>query len=239
MKYMGSKARIAKYIVPIIQKAIDESGYDYIEPFCGGCNIIDKIKTNKRIASDNNKYLIALWKHLLDNPLADYPEEISREEYNHVRLHKELYDDWYIGYVGFLASYNGRFFDGGYAKEIISKTGKVRNYYKEAKRNIMKQLPNLIGVEFLNKEYNELNPYHMVVYADPPYYNKTTYTTSQNFNYNYFWGIMREWSKDNIVFISEETAPEDFECIWKQEIIRTQDNKSRSKTIERLFKLRE
>ena len=38
MKYMGSKNRIAKYILPIILKDRLE-GQWYVEPFCGGCNI--------------------------------------------------------------------------------------------------------------------------------------------------------------------------------------------------------
>lgn len=50
---MGSKAKIAKFIVPIIQQKIDESGKKiYIEPFAGGCNVIDKVKAERRIASD-------------------------------------------------------------------------------------------------------------------------------------------------------------------------------------------
>lgn len=37
MKYMGSKIRIAKDIVPIIQKTIDDNNINtYIEPFVGG-----------------------------------------------------------------------------------------------------------------------------------------------------------------------------------------------------------
>ena len=37
IKYVGSKARIAKDIVPIIQKCIDENAVNrYIEPFVGG-----------------------------------------------------------------------------------------------------------------------------------------------------------------------------------------------------------
>lgn len=46
MKYMGSKSRIAKYIVPIIQKCIDDNGLEYyIEPFVGGgkCNRQDNL----------------------------------------------------------------------------------------------------------------------------------------------------------------------------------------------------
>ena len=45
MKYMGSKAKVARYIVPIIQEQIERSGYEtYLEPFCGGCNVIDKVE---------------------------------------------------------------------------------------------------------------------------------------------------------------------------------------------------
>lgn len=45
IKYMGSKSRIAKDIIPIIQKYIDDNEItSYIEPFCGGANVIDKIK---------------------------------------------------------------------------------------------------------------------------------------------------------------------------------------------------
>lgn len=35
MKYMGSKSRIAKYILPIILKDRKDGQY-YVEPFCGG-----------------------------------------------------------------------------------------------------------------------------------------------------------------------------------------------------------
>lgn len=65
MKYFGSKSRIAKYIVPILQKEIDENQIaTYLEPFCGGCNIVDKIKCERKIANDLNEYLIALFQHL-------------------------------------------------------------------------------------------------------------------------------------------------------------------------------
>lgn len=41
MVYMGSKSRIAKEIVPIIQSYIDDNNvHNYLEPFVGGgqCN---------------------------------------------------------------------------------------------------------------------------------------------------------------------------------------------------------
>lgn len=39
MKYMGSKARIAKYILPIIIKDRKENQW-YVEPFVGGYNSV-------------------------------------------------------------------------------------------------------------------------------------------------------------------------------------------------------
>ena len=61
---MGSKSRIAKYIVPIIQRRMENYNIKtFIDCFCGGCNIIDKVKCNKKIASDNNEFLIELFKH--------------------------------------------------------------------------------------------------------------------------------------------------------------------------------
>ena len=53
MKYMGSKSRITKYIVPIIQKCIDDNNLSvYIEPFAGGMNVIDRINDPFRCGSD-------------------------------------------------------------------------------------------------------------------------------------------------------------------------------------------
>ena len=52
MVYMGSKNRIAKEILPIILKD-RVKGQWYVEPFVGGCNMIDKVgngNDNKRLA---------------------------------------------------------------------------------------------------------------------------------------------------------------------------------------------
>ena len=66
MKYMGSKNRLAKELLPIILKD-RKQGQWYVEPFVGGANMIDKVDGN-RIGSDNNKYLIEALKMIRDNP---------------------------------------------------------------------------------------------------------------------------------------------------------------------------
>lgn len=57
---MGSKSRIAKDIVPIIQKCIDDNNLEtYIEPFVGGANVIDKIKNSFNCYSHSNNLYIS------------------------------------------------------------------------------------------------------------------------------------------------------------------------------------
>ena len=60
MQYMGSKNKIAKDIIPIIESYFNENIKGYLEPFVGGANLIDKINHKNRIGSDINKYLISL-----------------------------------------------------------------------------------------------------------------------------------------------------------------------------------
>ena len=137
MKYMGSKSRIAKDIVPIIQKCIDDNNIEtYIEPFVGGANVIDKINCKNKIGNDLNKYLIGLLSYVSNN--GELLQEVSRELYSEVRSNylkeNNNYEDWYVGNIGCLASYNGRWFDGGFAKPGYEKTKtgtRYRDYYKE------------------------------------------------------------------------------------------------------------
>lgn len=71
MKYIGSKAKIAKEIVPIIQKYINDNNIStYKELFVGGANVIDKIKCKLKIASDIDDGLIELYKTTINNPEA-------------------------------------------------------------------------------------------------------------------------------------------------------------------------
>lgn len=114
MKYMGSKARIAKYISPIIQKSIDDNNISiYFEPFVGGCNLIDKIKCENRIGNDIHKYLISMWIELQKGWIP--PKSISEEFYNEVRVNRDKYPDYLVGYVGFNSTFGAKYF-GGFAR---------------------------------------------------------------------------------------------------------------------------
>lgn len=240
MKYMGSKSRIVKELAPIIQQYVDLSakGY-YYEPFCGGCNVIDHISAKRRFAADKQKYLISLYQNL--HRLDQLPANVTKEHYSAVRdsynRQDRQYEDWYVGAIGFLASYNGRFFDGGYAGIVHTKAGTVKDYYAEAKRNLEAQVPMLDGIVFGHRDYRETNDISgFVIYCDPPYKDTKQYGSSKNFNHDEFWEWVRLMSVKNIVLVSEFQAPDDFEYIWEQPITRTIDNTKRVKSVERLFK---
>lgn len=238
MKYVGSKNRIAKEIAPIIQSYIDEMGEQcngYWEPFVGGANMIDKIKCAHKYGSDAHRYLIALLHHVKQTT-KDVPDTITRDEYIAVRQNMCNYPDWYVGLVGFCASYNGKWF-GGYANEVKTKIGTVRNYTDESIRNLKKQASNLRDVEFSCRTFQECNPdvRNFVIYCDPPYRDTTKYATA-DFPYDEFYDWCRQLAKHNIVLISEYWMPDDFECIWQGKLKCTLDKASRSDKVEKLFK---
>ena len=237
MKYMGSKSRIKKHIVPIIQELIDKNEIKtYIEPFVGGANVIDSIVCENRIGGDLHDKLIALFEHVQSG--GELPLEVPKQLYDDVRLNKNTckYEDWFVGAVGFLASYNGRYFDGGYAKTIVSKTGATRNYYDEAKRNLEQQSPKLQDINFINCDYKSFSDVQgCLIYCDIPYKDTKQFSVSKNFNHDEFWDWVRDMSENNIVIVSELNAPDDFECIWEQPVTRTQDNRKRETSVEKLF----
>lgn len=158
IKYMGSKSRITKYIVPIIQSYINENHINtYIEPFVGGANVIDKIKCPTRIGYDLNKYLIALFRHIQKNGLLynAVPKELYDMARNAVKSgDTSQFEDWQIGNIGFLASYNGRWFDGGYAKSGSKVSLKRKHETFDKYNNISTNKKLLKMVDFMQTTIN-------------------------------------------------------------------------------------
>ena len=233
MRYVGSKNKLSKELSPIIQKYIDDNSVKcYVEPFVGGANMIDKIKCDKKIGFDAHKQLIELLRKAQTN--FDFPERILEDEYNEVKNNKNKYPDWYVGFVGFCASFGAKYF-GGYARD--SKNDNSGKWSAGAIRNLNKQRENIKDVHFqvcsfMNIQEDDFSG--CVIYCDPPYENTTKYSTS-NFPHGAFWDWCRKMSKNNIVIVSEYNAPEDFECIWSKEVSTNLSVQKRKKDIEKLF----
>lgn len=235
MKYTGSKARISKDISSIINELIKTHDIKtYIEPFCGGCNVIDRIECENKIASDNNEYLIELWKSIKCG--YNFPEFITRDEWYKVKYNKDDFNKDYVGLVGVLASYNGCWFTS-YGGSANTKSGKVRNYYQEAVNNVKKQIPKIQDVEFKCGDYTQFSDVKgCLIYCDPPYSKgKHRYKESNNFDSHRFWEWCRMVSKNNIVLISEYESESDFIIIYEKQLAKTHPDQVNKSPTEKIF----
>ena len=217
MRYSGSKRRFAKDLVPIITKRL-EAETEFVDLFCGGCNILSEVDHGNKTGVELNKYVLALWQYIKDNKgMGDIPEFVDEETYYDIKWHyenqTERYPDWLIGYVGACCSYGGAWFNG-YARFNPNKN---ENHIREAYNGLKKQVANfkhLSETDFVNCSYNEimLKP-GSVVYCDPPYAGTKKYES--DFDNAAFWEWAREQYRRGVyVYVSEYTAPSDFKCIW-------------------------
>lgn len=228
MQYMGGKSRISKQIAEILNSAINKNT-PFVSLFCGSCAIESKVQADVKILNDKHPYLIAMWQALQNGWMP--PDVVTKEEYYRVKANMDE-NPALTGFVGFGCSFGGKWW-GGYAKD---KRGD--DYCGQAKRGLLKDLVGIQSATFTCLDYRDVEiPDGAVVYCDPPYVNTTGYTVGQ-FDTHEFWGYMRQLSKRCDVYISEESAPDDFECIWSKEKVRTlekSDNVGRVK-VEKLFK---
>jgi len=199
----------------------------YFEPFCGMLGVGRHMNFDTIILNDIHKDLMLLLKDLYYKTFV-FP---TVDEDRYERLKKSAPSPQ-RGYAGFLLSYGGKWFGG-----FSSKYGE-RDFHKEAEIGCKKLQADLQDktICFENKSFEEFEPYHMCVYADPPYENTTGYGV--RFDHNKFWNIMRRWSVTNDVYISSYDAPNDFECVWEKPKRMTLSNDKSIITHERLFKLK-
>lgn len=235
MKYMGSKNSIAKYLVPIIEGYIKDENTLFVDLFCGGCNLVDKItKTHNKHINDNNKYLIALIKEIIEtNGDVLYRQDtITETEYLVCRDHKDKFENWYVGLVGFCATFGGRFF-AGYARGR-KPDGTLRNFPNEAIRNLRKQAPNLMDIKKISCcDYRDLKFNNAVIYCDIPYDNTTKY--HKDFDVEEFWKWAEETSKTNIVLVSEYKAPAGWKCLIEIPKKSSLNKETSKDSLEKLF----
>jgi DNA adenine methylase len=226
MQYLGSKSKIAKYLLPVMLP-YRKPNQIWLEPFVGGCNMIDKVE-GRRIGNDIDSNLIAMWVALQNGWIP--PKNLSREEYYEIKNNQGEFPPELIAFVSLGCSFGGKKW-GGYAKNSVG-----RNYALSCCNGLMIQAENIKGVRFISQDYNQLIlSEECLIYCDPPYKNTTSYYGVQ-FSHENFWQWCRDKKKEgHTVFVSEYDAPPDFECIFEKEHYTILDkNKSKPRT-ERLF----
>ena len=244
MKYLGGKQRLGKHIAPILKDiwATYESLFStsleaYLEPFCGSLGVLKNMSDNENVAILANDYhpdLIQMWNEVKAGTFV-CPESVSEEEYNAAKLLPS--PSALKSFIGFGMSFGGRFF-GAYSQKYLND--KPEDFCKEMTNSLKRIRPVIQNVTFSNKEYQELTPENMFVYCDPPYafskypikYRRATkkYDVFDNAK---FWERMREWSKTNLVVVSEVTAPPDFVNVWEQERYRSAAQSKKTRFCEK------
>lgn len=214
--YGGGKAKIGKEIHSVISKLEDKLEWKgkYIEPFCGMLGVAIHFAKEDRyiIANDLNKDIILMWKALQKGWVP--PKTCSRKKYTELKESDRHSAE--RGFLGVSCAYSGIFFAGYRPKD---KNGK--NYLSINRKGIMDMSKYLNKFKFTSRDYRDIGDLVKkggnTIYCDPPYKNNTFNSEHfSDFDHEDFWETMRKWSKNNLVIISEYTAPKDFKAIWKK-----------------------
>lgn len=233
MKYMGSKNRIAKHLLPIMLAEAERNNITtWVEPFVGGANMIDKVPDiYKRVGYDLNEHVIHALIDIRDN-IDLLPDSVGEEEYKSYRgLPAQSIKSW----VRFMLSFGGKL-DNGYARENGSDETTFCRY---GKRNALKQSPKIQNVQFICDSYENLDFENCLIYCDPPYQGTSGYKTG-SFDHEKFFDWCRQQAKKNIVFVSEYNAPDDFIEVWRGEVktnFASARKKATHNAVEKLFRV--
>ena len=246
MRYQGSKARIAKEIIPIITEQLTEEKY-FVDLFAGGMNMVDKVNHEKKIACDINHYVIDLWQDIKENGMRNIPKGVSLEQYKTAKKEYlngvlKRFSKPVIGYIATCCSYGGGWFNG-YANYNPKKK---EDHIAEAWNGLSKQVRNfkhLESTEFCAMDYRDINCFidldKCMIYCDPPYSETKKYES--DFDNEAFWQWVRVTVKKYgcPIYVSEYDAPDDFKCVWQKSVPdgmgTTKEGEKQNRKIEKLF----
>lgn len=237
MVYQGGKRQIAKSIMAeMLKYRTDED--TFVDLFCGGGAVaIEATKHFDRVlANDKHPYIIALLQAVKDG----WEPPLSLDE----RQYKSLKSDPaqnppLAGFAGFGCSFGGKWM-GGYARRKAGETDPTA-YAAAAAASLNRDRSSYSKMIFSNLDYRDLViPPKSIIYADPPYANTTSYNGKEflgEWDIEHFWEYMRQISKEHLVFVSEEDAPNDFISIWNKPQRRQMGNNNKTQPIamEHLF----
>ena len=225
--YHGSKKRIGEKLAQVIydfsnqvENKLNIKFKGYCEPFVGMTGVFrhipelfkDHKPKLKYKAGDKNESVILMWKKAQKGWLP--PSYVSENVYN--KYKKQVSSSAEKGYIGHQFSFGGQYFKGYFGKySKINKNNKTPE-------DIVKISNILKDVDFSSGDYtNFSNLKGWILYLDPPYskysyYPDEKYRTTK-FDTDKFWEWACKMSKDNLVFISEYSAPIDVFLVYSKE----------------------
>ena len=187
----------------------------YLEPFVGGGGIAEVMVPHfqNNILSDAHEDLILMWQSLRDGWIP--PTTITKEQYDELR---DAEPSALRGFVGFGASWGGKWF-GGYVDQPWDKFyGRVTQPYMETAARAVLRTSAVFQAHhttIAHKSYEFWSPRpNNLVYCDIPYKGTTGYKGVGAFDQGAFWDWATQWSLTGAtIVVSESEAPDNWEVL--------------------------
>ena len=238
--YSGGKFLTGKKIYDAIKKDLhNQEVKDYIDPFCGGLNVIKHfVDDYDCYASDNNEDLIYLWNCVKNGELTEMPV-VSKERYYELKKDKTLSLERCYA-VFYCTMFN--IYEGSYTCSVLDDGKRQWYFHKGRYNNIKKEEPMIKKMNFKNCSYDEIDVSDggHLIYLDPPYKDTNKVYKSKDFCHNKFWAKVLQWkNQGNYVYVSELTCPLDNEIIYtKNKVVHMGVSNSKcKKMVDNLYKI--
>lgn len=230
MQYSGGKEKIAGKVAEILQPYVDAAGA-YCEPFLGGASVFARVKAPVKYGSDANPWLMCMWQAAVHGWTP--PDTLDEDVYARLKTEKPMQP--LTAFAGFGCSFGGKWF-GGPARDAAGKS-----YAAVAARSIVRKIAGFGNCTLTCAPYDTCPvPTGAVIYCDPPYAGTLGYSAVGDFDHTAFWeGVRRAERAGHPVFVSEYTAPDDFEVVatFAKTVTMSKVNGYQDKG-EKLFRLR-
>jgi site-specific DNA-adenine methylase len=238
--YHGGKKRIGLDIANIIVELYNDLPLKkrkkinkYCEPFCGmlgvfshmitkltslendGIDDLTKLTDFKFYGGDTNGSVIKMWNKLKKKYWSP-PSECSKELFEYLKHNgKESSEK---GFIGFLWAYRSKYFISYFSNPGEGRINKNRDDVKHIGKILRNNKDN---IKFTKGDYKQFSKFkNAIIYCDPPYSSSNQYynddRTQIPFDNTEFWEWARNMSKNNLVIVSEYTAPNDFKQVWSK-----------------------
>jgi DNA adenine methylase len=223
--YHGGKQRTGQKIADVIYELStemeEEFGFKikgYCEPFCGMLGVyrhipeLFKDHKLKYKAGDVSESVIKMWSAAQDGWKP--PTTCTEAKFNKLKYDGKTSAE--KGFIGHAFSFGGHDFSG-----FNVKYGR-KNDQTYSSNNVVKISKQLSNVKFKDGMYTQYtNLKNFIIYCDPPYSKSVSTYRNENrdilkFDHKLFWNWVRKMSKNNLVFVSEYSAPNDFTEILNQ-----------------------
>jgi len=217
MLFMGGKARWANKLAAELE-VWRVPGEPILELCCGAGNVTAALAP-PRVAVDANPALIGMWRAAQAGWLPPPRSEITKELYAEYKKKPLDFADPMTAFLLFGCSFRG-VWRGGFAHTHTAENGRQSDFVDQSRRALVKKIERVKGgTEFVLASFADVAMPEpgRVVYADPPYGNTADRGIGEKgslvapFDHAAFWTQMTTWSKSGVlVFVSEETAPDDW-----------------------------